>query len=481
MINNSEEKIHAENIQLSASEELNYISRVAKIGYWQKDVTGKNIYWSDALYRIWEIDKTCVDLKCFSMVERIYPDDIELFLQQKSCLLNSLQAIDLQYRILMPDGAIKWVHMLGQVINDEQGHPHSIRGTIQDITDYKVSVLTHEESNKRYDLAMQATSDAIWDWDVAKCSIHRGAGYKRIFGYEEIEVDQPVQSFTNCLHPDDKNRVLEGIYAAIEGITSNWSDTYRYKKADGHYAYVEDKGFLLRDRQGKAIRIVGAMRDITQQKKEEQRLKLLESVVAKTNEGILITSAEPIEDPGPPIVYINDAFAKMTGYSVAEMIGKNPRMLQGPKTNQREIRRLSEAIRQYQGCEITTINYKKNGEEFWVNISISPVTNETGQVTHFTAIERDVTEQKRVENEKRRFSQYLLNRNKELEHFGFIISHQLRAPVASILGLANILEMDRGNPEIVANCTSYLKSAANSLDVAVMDLNKIIMNAYHVD
>ena len=146
--------------------------------------------------------------------------------------------------------------------------------------------------------------------------------------------------------------------------------------------------------------IVVNARDITAKIEEKQKLKLLESVITHTKDAILITEAEPFDEPGPRILFVNEAFTKMTGYSAAEVIGKTPRILQGPNSDKVALARLSKSIRNWESCEITTINYKKNGEEFWINFSLSPVANEKGWYTHWISIERDVTEQKNRELEK---------------------------------------------------------------------------------
>ena len=142
------------------------------------------------------------------------------------------------------------------------------------------------------------------------------------------------------------------------------------------------------------------IRDITKSKQEEQHLKLLESVIITTSDSVLITEALPLDEPGPRIIYVNKAFTKMTGYLPEEVVGKSPRILQGPKTDKQALKLLSEALRQGLPHEITTINYKKNGEEFWINFAVSPVIDDQGKCTHFIAVERDVTERKNEELKK---------------------------------------------------------------------------------
>ena len=156
------------------------------------------------------------------------------------------------------------------------------------------------------------------------------------------------------------------------------------------------------------------IRDITKQKHEEEHLRLLESVITNTTDVVMITEAEPFDEPGPRIMYVNEAFTKMTGYSSEEVIGKSPRILQGAKSDKQELKRLSEAMRKWQPYEITIINYKKNGEEFWINFSICPVANEKGWYTHWISIERDVTQRKNEELQKALLSEISLIFNKNI-------------------------------------------------------------------
>ncbi len=137
--------------------------------------------------------------------------------------------------------------------------------------------------------------------------------------------------------------------------------------------------------------MVGAMSDVTQRKVEEERLKLLDSVIINANDAVMVTEADHLEFPEPKIVYVNEAFTRMTGYKAEEVIGKTPRILQGALTDKNKIRKLSDALKKFESHEVTTINYKKNGEPFWVNFTVTPLTNKKGVHTHFIAIERDVT------------------------------------------------------------------------------------------
>src|SRR5690606_20059477 len=134
--------------------------------------------------------------------------------------------------------------------------------------------------------------------------------------------------------------------------------------------------------------------DITKRKQEENLLRLQESVITNASDAVIITEAEPMEEPGPRIIFVNDALTNMTGYKKEEILGKSPRIFIGPDTSQRELAKLRIALRRLRPCEIEVINYKKNGKPFWVNISVAPVADKSGTITHWIAIERDVTERK---------------------------------------------------------------------------------------
>ena len=258
-----------------------------------------------------------------------------------------------------------------------------------------------EASNERYRYASKATSDAIWDWDLKSDSFYWGEGITTLFGYPYVSNEiHSSKTWFDLLHKDDLPIIKAEIDAVLLSSALNWTSEHRIIKNDGNLSYVTQRAIIIRDTRGKAIRLVGAIKDISHRKIREQQLKLFESVVTNANDAVLITEAEVDNEPEHKIIYVNDAFIKMTGYSLAEVVGKNPRFMQGPKSDFEELARLRNAIKLWKNCEITTINYDKAGNEFWVNFAISPVANEKGWFTHWVSIQRDVTDSK-IEEQKR--------------------------------------------------------------------------------
>ena len=308
-------------------------------------------------------------------------------------------------------------------------------------------------SNERFNYVNLVTNDAIYDWDVVNDSFTWGEGFNRIFNHPLKDGNFTLARWITLMHPDDvePGKKAWELFLADQN-QFKWEHEFRFKRGDNSYAYVEEIGYLIRDENGKPKRMIGVLRDQTQRKKQEQQLKLMESVITNASDAILITEAEPFEEPGPKIIYVNEAFTRMTGYTADEVIGKSPRILQGPKSDKKELIRLGIAMRNWKPCEITTINYKKNGEEFWINFSISPVTDEKGWYTHWIAIERDVTQRQHDEQQKLLLAEISTRFNQSIS-FPETLNQVLQAIVATgnyCMAEAWMVDSDKKNMNLLA-------------------------------
>ncbi|OYY51016.1 MAG: GGDEF domain-containing protein [Polaromonas sp. 35-63-240] len=141
------------------------------------------------------------------------------------------------------------------------------------------------------------------------------------------------------------------------------------------------------------------LRDVTSLRRSQEQLLLLQTSISRLNDLVLITEAGSIDEPGPRIVFVNDAFEKHTGYSRGEVLGKAPRMLQGPLTQRAELDRIREALTQAQPVRAELVNYKKDGTLYWIELEIVPVDYFNRGLTHWVAVARDITERKAAEDE----------------------------------------------------------------------------------
>lgn len=250
----------------------------------------------------------------------------------------------------------------------------------------------------------QALYDAIWDWNLLTNELSWGNGLAEVFGHEDPDTQITFSTWSKFVHSEDREEVLTSLHAAISGSDEEWEMQYRFLKADGSFAHVHDKGMVLRDSSGQGYRMIGTMEDITHAKQEEQRLKLMDSVIANSAEAVLIAAKDPDSKKDLSIIYANNAFCRLSGYAFEEVRGKNPMLLAGTEPNQAVIQKVEKALLQNEPCEFESLLYKKNGVSFWANNQLRPVTNDQGMVTHWLSNTVDITAQKKEASENELFA-----------------------------------------------------------------------------
>ncbi len=232
----------------------------------------------------------------------------------------------------------------------------------------------------------------------------------------------------------------------------------------------------IRNREGELVALRWLLRDVTERKQVEERLRLLESVVVNTNEAILITEAEPIDEPGPRIVYFNEAFTRMTGYSQQELLGKSPRIMQRPKTERAVLDTIRTALEKFEPVVVELINYHKNGWEYWIELSLMPLKDETGCYTHWVSVQRDITERKRAEEDRAQLLREQAARaeaeanNRTKDEFLAIVSHELRSPLNAILGWARLLRSRKFDAEKTNKALEIIERNAQAQTQLIEDL-----------
>ena len=347
-----------------------------------------------------------------------------------------------------------------------------------DITERLANEEKIRRSIARYHYATLATSDVVWESDLVNNQLFISKNFTTFFGHEVEEgmVPRKRNIWRENIHPDD-SWIIDAQNAFLSSNINNtkWEAEYRLRKADGSYATVYDRTFALKDDSGNLIGLVGAVQDITVRKEEESRMRLLESVILNTNDAVLITNTEPYDSHEHKILFANAAFTQMTGYTVEELVGQRVQMLQNENTSKEEIEKLKTAIKNWQDCEITVMNVRKSGEEFWVNMRVSPVANNKGIFTHWVSIQRDVTEQKKAEQEKEALLNQLMINNKELTQFSYITTHNLRAPLTNLVSISNLIKIEKIEDERTRRLIEGFKMSTSMLNDTLNDLIKVLI------
>ncbi|MBV9774744.1 MAG: PAS domain-containing protein, partial [Gemmatimonadetes bacterium] len=181
------------------------------------------------------------------------------------------------------DGARIHVSLTASPIRDEAGKVVGISVISRDVTDKKRFAETLAASNERYRLVSRATSDTIWDWDVLAGTVEWNEGLAATFGYSLGEVEHTPEWWLDRVHEEDRERVGAALEQAIAGGGEFWSDEYRLRRADGSFAFVLDRGYVLRDGEGHPLRMIGSTSDMTARNEAEQELLRAKEVAEDAN------------------------------------------------------------------------------------------------------------------------------------------------------------------------------------------------------
>lgn len=345
----------------------------------------------------------------------------------------------------------------------------------QNITERKRAEDEVRISNERFTYVTQATFDAIWDSDLLQNTTYWGEGFFTLFGYPPEAIQDSGLTFIDYLHPEDKNRVHLSFKDAIAGAELNWIEEYQFRKVNGEYAFVQDKAIIIRNDKGVAIRVIGAMHDITKQKIEEQRLKLLESVITNSSDSILIAEINKEDPLHPGVVYVNQTFEQMSGYSIHEIRGKTAILFKGEKSDEIDFALLNEAFRTYMPVEFEALNYRKGGEEYWVYTNMIPVVNQKGEYSHWISIQRDTTRNKKREIERDQLVKDLTRTNQELKQFSFITSHNMRAPLTNLMAILELLDVSKIEDPMTLKLLDGFRISTDHLNTTLNDLVEILI------
>ncbi|TAK66873.1 MAG: PAS domain S-box protein [Bacteroidetes bacterium] len=339
------------------------------------------------------VGKTDADFNAIKEeVEHFLNDDIEVMDTRKEKFIPEEPITD-------ASGNVRWLQTIKRPILSPDGKANQVLGVSSDITARKKADEAFRQSELRFrkifeegpiGMAIVGADFNVIDVNSALC---------RMLGYTHAELlNIPIASMT---HPDDLEKDFHLAAKAFRREIQSYTLEKRYIRKDKSIIWGRLTGSVVWDLNGNALYGIGMVEDITERKRTEEMLRLLESAVQQANEAITITDAD-LNLPGPTIVFVNPAFTKMTGYSADEVIGKTPRILQGKKTDRAVLDRLRYQLERGEEFHGEIINYKKDGTEFFLEWHVAPIKNDLGAITHFLAVQRDITSRKTSEESLRK-------------------------------------------------------------------------------
>ncbi|MFP4414055.1 PAS domain S-box protein [Coleofasciculus sp.] len=269
---------------------------------------------------------------------------------------------------------------------------------IGDISDRQQTELALQASDERLNLLIDGIKDyGIYLLDTEGKIVSWNAGAQRLKGYSASEIiGQSYQCF--FLKDDQENGKPEQSLKIAAQMGRFEDEGWRVRR-DGSQFWGTTIITALRDETGYLRGFAKVTRDITESKQTEVRLQLLERAIAASSNGILITDPNV---PDNPIIFVNPGFERITGYSAQEVVGKNCRFLQGDNHQQPGLDQLKAALKNEQDCHVILQNYRKDGTRFWNELSISPIRDRNGKLTHYIGIQTDISERRQAEQERDR-------------------------------------------------------------------------------
>ncbi|MBL8013318.1 MAG: PAS domain S-box protein [Candidatus Omnitrophica bacterium] len=246
-----------------------------------------------------------------------------------------------------------------------------------------------EESEERFQLAIEGTSEGIWDWNMSGDQIWFSSRFAHILGYGPDEFPHSVKYFMEQVHPEDQEDVLKEINRCLMDAT-NYCMEYRIRKKNGSYIWVRNQANIVRDNNNKPFRMVGALSNI-------QENKQLELLLKDQKLALDMHSIVAITDLSGKITYANDRFCQISKYQREELLGQTHRIIKSgihPKSFFTEMWATIAGGNVWHG-EIC--NKAKDGSLYWVDTSIIPFKDHSGEVTQYVAVRTDITERKRKE------------------------------------------------------------------------------------
>ncbi|UCH82190.1 MAG: PAS domain-containing protein [Nitrospiraceae bacterium] len=249
--------------------------------------------------------------------------------------------------------------------------------------------------------------------------------------------------------------------------------------------------YIIKDPELNYLKVLPVTIDNAIQRKEfEERLRLLESAVLSANDAIIILEAEPGEMMGRRILYVNDAFTRMTGYTIEEATKSTLRMLRGPRTSLEALNKIRLALESRRPVRVELINYRKDGSEFWVECNIVPFADEKGSFVHWVSVQRDITERKIAEVEREKLIKEieamnvdLTELNQELETIGaertmslmaLTVADRIRNPATMIGGRCRRILKKDNLPEDLMEGLQQIMDGAEKLDRIVKDFETLL-------
>ncbi len=292
------------------------------------------------------------------------------------------------------------------------------------------------ESKNRFLLAVDGSTDGIWDWDIQSGKAYFSPRWKSMIGYGEGELEETFDTFMALLHDADRQIVRKRLDSYLNREIDTFECEFRMICRDGSFEWILARGKALFGPDGRPYRMAGSHTDITARKRNTEELNKLSNAVNFSPVLVVITNSNGI------VEYVNPQYSETTGYAPDEVIGKKytllePEYVLNSNAKIDEIWREISSGRVWKG-ELENIN--KKGISYWESVLIAPIFDAQSNVTHFVAVGEDISEKKKYELDLIAAKERAEESDRLKSSFLANMSHEIRTPMNGILGFAGLLK-----------------------------------------
>ena len=377
----TEQRLATERVQTNLRL-LRMAGQAARVSSWTFFGTSQTAFWSDECCRLF--GRPSGYQPTFEEgIAHYAPEYRQMIGHAIERCLSHGESFDFEAEMVPVDGQRLWVRVIGECVRNAAGAITGFEGAIQDISAQRHLEEARHASANKLSAALESMSDAFFTLDRNWVITFANQEMSRLLGPTPEEM---IGRRVWDLFPDAEHGSFHVFYQSVLDTGTRGKLVEFYPRVSlwlEVHAHPTQEGLAVH------------FQDITQRRKGEAELRLLQACVERVNDIVIITDAESTQAGGPTVVYVNKAFEQITGYRADEIIGKTTSMLQGPRTQRDALDRIRSRLEAWESVREELLNYTRQGDEYWVEIDISPVADSTGCYTHFIAIQRDATERKR--------------------------------------------------------------------------------------
>ncbi|MDZ8067466.1 MAG: PAS domain-containing protein [Nostoc sp. DedQUE08] len=364
--------------------------------FWIKEVSENRIsYVSPAYKRLWGLNPQELYQGQQIWIDRIHPEDRES--TDRAFHENAVAGkFDREYRIILPNGNIRWVHDRCFPLRDETGEIYRFAGIAEDISDRKQAEQALRNSEERLQMALEGSGGGLWDWNIITNEDYLSSRWLEMLGYEKGELPDDFSSWQRLIHPDDKVWVMERLNAHLQDDSVSYKFEYRILTKSGEWKWIANHGkVVLRDRQGNPLRMAGIHHDVTDRKQAELALRQSEEfknrILESSTDCIKVLSLDGrllyMNTGGLYLMEIDD----LNSYLNTEWLC----FWEGSYRQQAE-----EALAATKTGEVSIFRGycpTAKGTPKWWEVVVSPILDASGQLERILLISRDITDRKKIE------------------------------------------------------------------------------------